>query len=699
MRPRLIPFTVVVMGVLLASTAHAYYKFDRTWGGSGSGQGQFNLPWGITADGSGFIYVADSLNDRIQKFDTAGNFVREWGSDWPHPPPVGCNLFPCGVLELDDGKLFRPRDVACDAAGNVLVADYLNSRVQKFDSLGTFLGKWDVELPLGGPNVLAFQPNAIAVEPTGNILVVAEGLLLEGDPGDCMILRYDPSGGVLHRTQACFTADVNDFDLPSGIAAIPGGTVWVADATKNRITRLQPDLSATGISHLGGFSGPHGITVDGGGQVYVADTLNHQIQVRFTNGTLVADFGTNGTGSGQFDNPRDVVTDATFNVYVTDTGNNRIQKFSPSPPDTAIVSGPSGVISAPPSWTFQVAHPDAAPGYTSHRTPLFECSIDQGTPSFAPCTSGQTFTGLAVGAYTFRVRALDWDGTDPTPATRAFSIAAPTHTPTHTPTQTPTATATHTPTATATRTPTSTATQTASSTATQTPTATPSSRPSSTFGEIVTPSSTPTETPTSTPTGTPTETPTSTQTGTETPTATPTSTATSTPTITETGTPTATSTQTPSPTPVGPAITGGAEVGSSRVQCRGVADGPEGCIVICEPGPDRVFDNCAVGSDDRVLGIGGTTAAGRCTEAGHTGIDVDQLDPPSLVAGDSICIVDRCALDMNPDEAGTVAGRCLRVPNPVPAPLLSPGGLAMAVGICAAVGALGWMRRRRNPAP
>jgi DNA-binding beta-propeller fold protein YncE len=38
------------------------------WGGSGSGDGQFLGPSGITVDSSGSIYVADTWNNRIQKF-------------------------------------------------------------------------------------------------------------------------------------------------------------------------------------------------------------------------------------------------------------------------------------------------------------------------------------------------------------------------------------------------------------------------------------------------------------------------------------------------------------------------------------------------------------------------------------------------------------------------------------------------------
>lgn len=38
------------------------------WGSTGSGDGQFNDPEGVAADGSGNVYVADYINNRIQKF-------------------------------------------------------------------------------------------------------------------------------------------------------------------------------------------------------------------------------------------------------------------------------------------------------------------------------------------------------------------------------------------------------------------------------------------------------------------------------------------------------------------------------------------------------------------------------------------------------------------------------------------------------
>ncbi len=197
---------------------------------------------------------------------------------------------------------------------------------------------------------------------------------------------------------------------------------------------------------------------------------------------------------------------------------------------------------------------------------------------------------------------------------------------------------------------------------TPTPTSTPTVTPTDT--PTATPTRTPTNTPTMTPTSTPTRTPTNTPT--VTPTATPTPTATITPTTTPTGTPTGTPTETPTRTPAGPQIAGGAEAGASVVQCVGEPNRPDGCIVICDDGPNNIFENCTAGSDDDLLGIGGTDAAGNCTEAMQLGILLDQFGdlpnpPPPLQNGSVVCAVDRCGLDMDPDEDGAIAGMCVLV--------------------------------------
>jgi DNA-binding beta-propeller fold protein YncE len=78
-----------------------------------------DFPEGITVDTDGNVYVADTNNNRIQKFDSDGNFLAKWGS-----------------LGTNDREFSLPEGIAVDADGNVYVADTNNNRIQKFDGMG-----------------------------------------------------------------------------------------------------------------------------------------------------------------------------------------------------------------------------------------------------------------------------------------------------------------------------------------------------------------------------------------------------------------------------------------------------------------------------------------------------------------------------------------------------------------------------------
>src|SRR4051794_37946821 len=53
---------------------------NKWWGSQGSGNAQFTSPSGIAVDSTGNVYVADTGNHRVQKFDSNGNFLTAWGS-------------------------------------------------------------------------------------------------------------------------------------------------------------------------------------------------------------------------------------------------------------------------------------------------------------------------------------------------------------------------------------------------------------------------------------------------------------------------------------------------------------------------------------------------------------------------------------------------------------------------------------------
>jgi hypothetical protein len=86
-----------------------------------------------------------------------------------------------------------------------------------------------------------------------------------------------------------------------------------------------------------------------------------------------------------------------------------------TPPDTTIVSGPSGTTTdATPTFAFTSSEPD----------PAFECQVDSGP--WIDCTSPWTPAALSGGDHVVAVRSTDVAGnTDPSPATRSFTVAGP----------------------------------------------------------------------------------------------------------------------------------------------------------------------------------------------------------------------------------------------------------------------------------
>ncbi|MCX9082421.1 MAG: PGF-pre-PGF domain-containing protein, partial [Candidatus Methanoperedens sp.] len=101
--------------------------FLAKWGSSGSDDGQFDGPEGVAVDNEGNVYVADTGNNRIQKFNSSGIFLTRWGSSGS-----------------GDGQFDSPEGVAVDSDGNVYIAEVSsdfedsNDRIQKFRYLQHF---------------------------------------------------------------------------------------------------------------------------------------------------------------------------------------------------------------------------------------------------------------------------------------------------------------------------------------------------------------------------------------------------------------------------------------------------------------------------------------------------------------------------------------------------------------------------------
>ncbi|NJN71212.1 MAG: hypothetical protein HC801_13725 [Nitrospira sp.] len=101
------------------------------WGGEpGSQEGQFYYPRGLAIGPDDVVYVADSGNNRVQKFDLEGNVQKAWGK------------FGFAWRGADMGRFDVPWGITTDQDGNVYVSDTSNARIQKFQADGQPLLKW-----------------------------------------------------------------------------------------------------------------------------------------------------------------------------------------------------------------------------------------------------------------------------------------------------------------------------------------------------------------------------------------------------------------------------------------------------------------------------------------------------------------------------------------------------------------------------
>jgi streptogramin lyase len=305
---------------------------------------RFNIPWGITVDAAGTLYVADTTNCTIRKVTAAGVVTTLAGFR--------------GSFGSVDSHRFRarfalPLGVAVDAAGNVYVADRWNFTIRKITPWGlatTLAGMPGVSGGTDGTGSAARFgiPRSMVLDSGGNLYVADAAHTIR---------KVTPAGVVTTLAGVANTAGSTDgvgsaarFNGPNGLAIDGTGLLYVTDANNHTIRTV----TATGIvSTLAGAAGqqgtadgptadarfrfPRSITVDATGNIYVADTNNHTIR-KISGGTVTTLAGlagnqsnTDGTGSAaRFGGPQGIAAAADGTLYVADTNNQTIRKVTPA---------------------------------------------------------------------------------------------------------------------------------------------------------------------------------------------------------------------------------------------------------------------------------------------------------------------------------------------------------------------------------
>ena len=292
------------------------------WGELGSRPGQYSSPHAIALDPQGNMYVADTLNNRLQKLSPAGEPVDQWGTTGQR-----------------GGEYRSPHGLTIDESGQIFVADTLNHRIQKLSAEGEALAQWGEQ---GAKPGQFRSPSGVAVDTAGNIYVA--------DTGNHRIQKLSADG----ELQAIWGSDgrgPGEFRAPVGIAVDGEGWVYVTDSGNHRIQKLSPEGEPSAQwgeegTEPGQFRNPSGITLDQRGRIYVADTWNNRVQELSSAGEPLSQWGLQVVGqAGQFSDPCGVAVDDRDHVYVADTGNHRVHKLHPF--RTLMASPTAGEASIP----------------------------------------------------------------------------------------------------------------------------------------------------------------------------------------------------------------------------------------------------------------------------------------------------------------------------------------------------------------
>jgi len=263
------PFQIQVFPKFKQRNYNEINQPKLTFGSLGSKNGQFNIPYGLCSDLNDRIYVCDYDNNRIQIFDSNGQFISMFES------------------EGDRNSQFRhPYGITVNSKGNIIVGERGNHRIQIFNSQGNFISTFGSK---GNGNGRFSCPEGICTDKNDRIYVC--------DYGNNRIQIFDSQGKFI-STFGSEGERNGQFNRPGGISINSKGNILVCEQGNHRIQIFDSEgkfiltFGSQGNGN-GQFKNPYGLCVDLDDNIYVCDKSNNRIQIFNSNGEYITQFGVN----------------------------------------------------------------------------------------------------------------------------------------------------------------------------------------------------------------------------------------------------------------------------------------------------------------------------------------------------------------------------------------------------------------------
>ncbi|MBE2290489.1 MAG: T9SS type A sorting domain-containing protein, partial [Chitinophagaceae bacterium] len=395
----------------------------------------FTNPFSISVEPGGGIYVSDQSAGRIRYISTGGiiTTIAGGGSSYSDGgPATASSLSSPGLVRVSssgdiyvlvsskvrkisggiittaagngsfgfsgDGgpasaaQLYSPRGIALNPAGELIIADYSNSRIRKVTTAGvinTIAGNGrslTVDYGDGGDALEATFAtiSAVTSDTSGNIFIA--------DANANVIRRVDATTGIITRFAGIGSAGYFGDGGPATSAALSGpssisfdgaGNLYIGESGSDHVRKVSPSGIITTVAG-GGIGGPgdggpataavfsaDGVAADAAGNIYIADNVAKRLRrVDAATGIITTVAGndtatTPGDGgpatAAALAHAYGVSFDRVGNIYV---GGNQVRKITPS-----------GIISTIPIWGQTVAVDTMGNIYTNYGTRILRYDI------------------------------------------------------------------------------------------------------------------------------------------------------------------------------------------------------------------------------------------------------------------------------------------------------------------------------------
>ncbi len=325
--------TIGLIDVIEALTASTFAGSTEGYVDGDISIATFNRPTGMATDAAGNIYVTEYGNHTVRKITPAGQVSTLVG---------GFNGFADGTGT--DAKLFRPTDIIMGVDGFLYVADSWNNRIRKVSLAGvvtTFAGGSSGFVDGMGNAAKFNKPSGLTTDADGNIYVAdLENQSIRKITTAGVVSTL--AGGTEGYNNG--TGSSAQFKDPRAIVLSNNNELMVTDQFGRTVRKVTlagvvtvfagngVSGSSDGVGTSSSFGVPNGITIDNDGNLLVSDRSEHNIRKITPNAEVTTIAGTRSSGSNDgvasqatFYNPAGMLVTADGTIYIADYDNHRIR--------------------------------------------------------------------------------------------------------------------------------------------------------------------------------------------------------------------------------------------------------------------------------------------------------------------------------------------------------------------------------------